>query len=429
MKKVNYTFLFLSIACTLCGCNNTSDSNNQSSSSNDEWQGNIVIALPSSGTNKDLIDNAIIEYNKLRPNVNVQIDYKTTNDFYLSYKSDITNKFNYPDAAFIDHVYIQTLAASNLIAPVDISDVKDLYVDNIIEANALNNTYYGFPFSANTICLFYNKDIIGDNKVPETYEEFLQVGQTIYNKEISKTPEKQNKVFSLPTGNQAQDFGTFILTSWIAREGGNYLSNDLKTSCINSNEFKKAISKWKEIIDKGFANSEASNEDLFYAGKVAFIEMGCWKIPDLIENNTYGNFGVAPLFTLEENKEANSVLGLYSMCVTKQEDAKKMKLAEDFCKFISTNTKIQIAYAKDSKLLPVTKEACQDEYYLKPEWKVFIDAMPLAARRPGSPIWSTTIQVEVGNLITKVATGKVTVDVGVNTVHNKVQSKLDQLYK
>ena len=391
--------------------------------------GDVKIALPSSGGKREILTTVIEEYEKARPNVNVEVEWKTSDDFYLSYQIDVSTGLVYPDAAFIDHVYIQSLASLDLIYPVDgaIKDVEDLYIENLTAATMLDGKNYGFPMSANTMALFYNKDILGDLPVPTTYEEFLTVGQQIYDNEAKKPADQRNSVFSLSTGADYKNFGALLFTSWVGRLGGSLLSDDLKTSKLDSQEVIEVLGMWKDLCERGWANPALSNEGLFYLGKVAFLEMGCWVVPQLFGEDANGNYGVAPVFKLTENGEASSALGLYSLCITKQSDENRMRLAADLCKYISTNTQVQVAYAKDSKCLPVTKEAANDEYFQTPVWKVFIDSLPTAARRPGSPEWPT-IQDSVGNMFMKVVLGRETKENAAAKADSEIQTRLDEYY-
>ena len=433
-KSINLLLAAVSVCCLSC-CTIKKEQESESEvvisiEPPEELAGDVKIALPSTGGKREILTNVVEEYKRSRPNVNVEVEWKSSDDFYLSYQIDVSSGQVYPDAAFIDHVYIQSLASLGLIVPISstVEDVKDLYVDNLLEASELNGKIYGYPFSANTICLYYNKNIVGNRKIPTTYQEFLEVGASIYEQEEAKPADERAQIFSLSTGADYKNFGALLFTSWLKRDNGKLLSDDLKTAYLKSNEVADVLTKWKDIVDRGWANPALSNEGQFYLGNVAFLEMGCWVNSQLFGENAVAEFGVAPVFKLSDNGKANSALGLYSLCVTKQDDENRMKLASDLCKFISTNTEAQIAYAKDSKCLPVTKLACQDEFYQAPQWKVFIDALPDAAARPGSPEWPT-IQTEVGNMFMKVLLDRNTIDEATTYAQNKIQNALDTFYE
>lgn len=274
MKKIICCLSVLMIILGVVGCNfgQTDQGPGDDFSLNIEdpstLAGDVKIALPSSGGKRDILTSVVEEYKKTRPNVNVEVEWKSSDDFYLSYQIDVSTGLVYPDAAFIDHVYIQSLASLDLIYPIDesIADVEDLYIDNLTSATMLDGKNYGYPMSANTMALFYNKDIVGDLPIPTTYEEFLTVGQQIYEREALKAQEERNSVFSLSTGADYKNFGALLFTSWVGRLGGNLLSDDLKTSQLNSEEVIEVLGMWQDLCERGWANPALSNEGLFYLG-------------------------------------------------------------------------------------------------------------------------------------------------------------------
>jgi ABC-type glycerol-3-phosphate transport system substrate-binding protein len=435
MKKHIIIFVLTLSLIMLSGCqlNKSSDPDDDFDLVVDDpttLSGTVKIALPSAGGKREILEAVLDEYREARPDVTVEVEWKASDDFYLSYQIDVSTGLVFPDVAFIDHVYIQSLAALNLIIPVDqsIEQVSNLYIDNLVNATKLDDKIYGYPFSANTLALYYNKDILGDRPVPTTYDEFLAVGDQIYQQEQAKPSDQRNQVFSLSTGSDYKNFGALVFVSWLARANGTLLSDDLRTSLVDQTPTTDVLTMWKDIVDRGWANPALSNEGLFYMGKVAFLEMGNWINPIVFGDNAQADFGVAPLFSLSEGGQANSALGLYALCVTKQEDENRMRLAADLSQFISTNTQVQVDYAKNSNLLPVTKEAALDSFFQEPEWQVFIDTLPTAALRPGSPEWPT-IQDEIGNMFMKVVLGRNTIAEAVADAHQSIQEKLDDFYE
>ncbi len=392
--------------------------------------GSIKVALPSTGNKREILEAAVAAYEQERPNVTVEVEWKAEDNFYNSYKIDVSGGLVFPDAAFIDHVYVQNLASLDLVADVTSvlgdEDEEDFpYIKNLVTANKLDEKVYGFPFNANTVALFYNKELMGEHEVPTTYAEFKTVAAAL----LQENPALKNKVFSLSTGVDYRNFGAMMFISWLGRNGGEVLKDNLRNSNLDSAEVRTTLEQWKEIIDNEWAAPALSNEGNFYNGEVAMLEMGCWKVYDLLESEqNAGKYGVTSLFTIKEGVPAQSILGLYSMCVTKQNDVNKMQIAADFSKFISTHTETQIAYAKEAKSLPVTEEAAADEYFQSENWKPFTDALYTAAMRPGSAEYPT-IESEIANMYMKVVMGSATVEEAMREAHEDVQETLDELFE
>lgn len=432
MKRLVVTLLCVVMAFTFVACgggDNKTPDEDLFVEDPTTLSGSIKVALPSTGNKRAVLQKGIDAYKAARPNVTVNVEWKSEDNFYNSYKIDVSGGLVFPDAAFIDHVYIQSLAELDLVADVtsvvgdeSASDFK--YIKNLVKANKLNGKTYGFPFNANTVALYYNKKLMGDKKVPTTYDEFKTVAAEL----LAANPKLKNKVFSLSTGVDYKNFGAMLYISWLERNGGTVLNEDLTKSMLSSEENKATLNQWKEIIDNEWASAVLSNEGNFYNGEVAMLEMGCWKVADLLEaEENKATYGVAPLFSIKDGTDAKSILGLYSMCVTKQKDVNKMRIAADFSKFISCDTETQIAYAKEAKSLPVTIESANNAYFQSDNWRPFTDALYTASMRPGSPEYPT-IEKELGNMYMKVVMGTANADDAIKTAHKKIQDALDELY-
>ena len=342
MKKIGLCLLaaVMAVSAASCGGGGRGDLTSDVDLSVEDpttLSGSIKVALPSTGNKRAILEEAVAAYEEARPNVEVSVEWKAEDNFYNSYKIDVSGGLIFPDAAFIDHVYVQNLASLDLVA--DVSSVlgdreaEDFpYIQNLVDANVLDGKVYGFPFNANSVALFYNKELMGDHEVPTTYEEFKTVAAAL----VQENPALKNKVFSLSTGVDYRNFGAMMFISWLGRNGGQILSDDLRNSNFNSDEVKTTLEQWKEIIDNEWASAALSNEGNFYNGEVAMLEMGCWKVYDLLESESnLGKYGVTNLFTLKDGVEAQSIIGLYSMCLRDQ--AERYQQNEDCGGFLEVH--------------------------------------------------------------------------------------------
>ena len=385
-------------------------------------QGAIRVALPSSGNKRDVFDEAIARYKISRPGITVNIDWKPLDDFFSSYQTDVATGLVFPDAAYIGHVYAQSLAEHEMIAVLNSVYDHEPYIAGLSETSKLGDNYFGFPFTANSTALFYNKDIIG-NVPPATYEEFKAICTRVKTEQAAAGTNYNP--FTLWLGANAREYGSMTLNSWVARHNGSFLSPDLKTSRINSEPVKKALAQWKEIHDNGWVNRETHEEGLFYLGQVGMMEIGSWSFAQMSRESV--NYGVAPLFPLYEGGPVYSSVGVGDIVVTTQADINKMIMAADFAKFISTDKTLQLNFAKETQVLPVTKEAIEDEYFNTPEWQVFVDMLEKHVARPGSPEWPY-ISNEVGNMFSNILTRGQAIDTAVSNCDRLIQNRLDDLY-
>lgn len=381
-KSFLMIILFLTIVIGLFGCGKKKSANE------------IVIWWPSGSEMQKLINDAIDEYKQINPNVSIRVVKKAGLDVYSAYKIAINDNNSRPDIAILDHVYVQALAYENLLANLSKygsdTEVKNKYPENIYAANVYNGSNYGLPLSANTVVLMYNKNILsecGITAIPTTYDELVNACKKVESKGYTPFAQPINISFV------AMEFA-----SYVARVGGSLISDDYKTVKINSPLVREAIDKWKNLSK--FASQAEYEEGKFYNGKIAFVEMGSWNLSKVSGTGALFECGYTEMVKLSEEYDNYSGLGLYSFVVS--EKSKIKEDAYEFIKFLSTDKKFQLGFAKAKDLLPVTNEALNDSYYTNdPALSVFAKQLQKVASRPGTPIWPT-MEKQIVNLMYRV---------------------------
>ncbi len=400
-----------------------------------ERKGEITIWWPGSTTEMAAINQAKADYTALYPDVKINIIGQSTADFYSAYMLACAGG-SAPDIAYVDHVYVQTLAQYGYIANLSsagFESLEDTFVSTLWEPGFFNGKLYGLPMSANILVTVYNKTIIANAQgvtadnitLPANYDEFIALAELI--KETGKTP------ITIPAGTGNNSMAAMTYLAYVNRCGGTgILSSDLKTSIINSDECKEAA---KKLYNLGSYSTSTFSEAEFEHGNVAFIEMGSWKISDYEKYSEEWDWevGYTTAIPFTDGGNAGSTIGLYDLVVTnKQGSGNKMALAADFVKFVTTTDKYQLAFSTVQNLLPTTKTALTDDYYSGEVWQVFTQQLQNAAVvRPGSPVWSD-IETALGNLVTKCVQRKFTTEAKVEAecvaISNQIQQALDEIY-
>ena len=70
---------------------------------------------------------------------------------------------NFPDVAYVDHVFVQRLAFDGLIAnqsELGLDSLEDKYIDSLWAPNLYNGELYALPMSANILGRVYNKALL-----------------------------------------------------------------------------------------------------------------------------------------------------------------------------------------------------------------------------------------------------------------------------
>ncbi len=360
----------------------------------------LIIWWPSGRVMESIINDAIAAYKADHSDFNIKVVYKPI-DAFDAYKYALNDPRTCPDIAILDHVYVQALAYDGMLMNMSEAGsdaIKDMYPEALYEANCYNGDAYALPFSANTVVLMYNKDILkecgivdenNEAKAPTTFAELLDACEKVEAKGYTAFAQPQNS------------FSVMEFMAYVARHGGKLVSDDYKTVLLDSPEVTAAVNDWKNL--SAFVNTNAYEEDKFYNGKVAFVEMGSWAINKVTGSSARFDCGFAEMVVIDPQYENYSGMGLYSLCVAASSE--KATEAYEFAKYLSTNKEVQMAYNKEQNLFPVTNEALSDSYYSENEiFKVYASQLQKVCPRPGTPVWPDLEQAVVNMLVEVVRT-------------------------
>lgn len=144
-----------------------------------------------------------------------------------------------------------------VIANDDVDEFGDFY-DGMIDANVYeeDGQVYALPFSISTFLFFCNKTVLGDDLMPETWEEFKTWAVRIHDK----------------TGKVACGFSTEQNNMYhlIMSVTGIDPLNDGVTSALDDERVVKVVKELKELIDAGAVAMVDGEDDLrlnFQAGE------------------------------------------------------------------------------------------------------------------------------------------------------------------
>ncbi len=427
MKKLLYKILTVIMSVLLMGTMLVGCGGGSSSSE-------ITVWWP--GTDKEMaaILSAKADYEAANQGVTVNVIGQNSSDFYSAYMQ-ASGGGTAPDVAYIDHVYIQTLAYYGYLADLGalgLDETKSNFIDTLWKPNLYRNKLYALPMSCNVLVTVYNKTLIAeaqgtttDNIVlPTNLDDFVVLAEQI------KALGNDKYAITLPAGNDTniQSMAVMTYLSYLSRCGGDgVLSSNLKTSKLNSNASKMAA---MTIQTMGQYAPALYSESGFEKGNIAFIEMGPWKMSDYTSYSSRYEWeiGYAPIMPFIDGQDNSSTIGLYSLVVSKA--SANQEIAADFVKFVTTNDKYQLEFATVQNLIPTTKTGVQDEFYSGDEWQVFVNQLDNVVVRPGSPIWTdiaSTISEFTTSLIRQEYVGNA-INEECEAINTNVQNALNDFY-
>jgi arabinogalactan oligomer/maltooligosaccharide transport system substrate-binding protein len=232
-----------------------------------------------------------------------------------------------PDLFAAPHDRLGELVANGHILPTaNPGAIRDALLGACLTASTYNGVQYGYPVSAETYALFYNKALIGESEIPQTWDNML-----VYMKNF-KTPGKYP--FIMDAGNA---YYSILFTT----KGGNRLFGSGGTDTQNTNlnseaavEGMKFFQDMRKVLNIPAADITTSVADgAFQAGNAAMHISGPWNVMNFI--NAGLDIGIAPLPSLPgEDTPAASFSGTRMMFVSAYSDYPDE--ANDFGAFLVT---------------------------------------------------------------------------------------------
>jgi multiple sugar transport system substrate-binding protein len=262
-------------------------------------------------------------------------------------------------------------------------DKNDIYA-GLWEGGSFEGTIWTFPFAANNVGLYYNKEHFQEAGLdPDGLKTWADL------KTYAKSLTREDHVgleLSIGTGEWLT-FSTLLPFLWQA--GGDFLSEDGKKAVFNSQAGVDALEFLASLVnhEKSAKWSEVGagyKIDNFLAGRVSMMICGPWNLSQLAAQDKI-KYGA--LF-LPTNKKQVTDLGGENLYLFKSEPTRE-KAAWELCKFIAS-ADFQVDWAIATGYLPISRSATGDAKYQaflvkNPFIKVFSDQMAFAKARPTLP--------------------------------------------
>lgn len=334
MKKTLMPVVFaLATALVLTGCGKKAEAGSSSSKP-------ITITVWESDKGPDeFIQKAGEAYTKLHPNVTVKYVHVELGDAAGQIALDGPAGVG-PDLFAAPHDKLGELVSSGHVAPtVDAAAVSSKVLGACSQALTSNGTMYGYPVSAETYALFYNKDLISENDLPKTWDDLAAF----------------SKKFNAANTNKygfVMDVGNAYYTIVFTTADGNRLfgksGTDVSSSYLNAPAAVKGMEFFQKTLRPALnvpaADLTTSVADgAFAAGNAAMHITGLWNVKPFQDAGL--NFGVAALPALPgDSKPCASFSGTRAMFVSAYVDEAHQAAAADFAEFLLTEEMQQLRF-------------------------------------------------------------------------------------
>ena len=277
-----------------------------------------------------------------------------------------------PDVLMLDNPEIQQIAETGALAPLEDFGINaEGYAPGPVSAATYDGKLYGLQPGANTLAIFYNKDVLEKAGVepPTTWDELKTTAKKL-------TVDKQYG-FAFNATADYEGAWQFLPPMWT--NGGDETS-------LTSPEVAGALQLWKDLVDDGSVSKSVVNwkqadvNDQFIAGKAAMMLNGPWQIPALDKAKI--NYGVVPFPVNTSGQTSIAPLGGEAWTVPLTANEAKMTKAAELVTCMNTDEN-QVLRAKEGGLVP-TKLALANQFKTEvPSMAGFVDVVGTARARTG----------------------------------------------
>ena len=337
---------------------------------------------------REVLDEYIVEFNKLYPNITIEHKQVGSYDDVRSQISTEINVGNQPNIAYCypDHVALYNLAKAVVTLDSLISSTaevtradgtteilgltgeqKDDFIKGYYDEGAQfgDGKMYSLPLSKSTEVLYYNKTFFEKNKlqVPTTWDEMEAVCKKI--KEID--PD------CIPLGYDSE--ANWFITM-CEQYGTDYTSSSGEHFLFNNQKNIDFVTRFRDWYQKGYVTteelsggytSELFTMDASEAGN-SYMCIGSsagasYQKPD---KNADGNYLFEVGITTIPQADASNPKVISqgpSLCIFNKTNTQEVMASWLFVKYLTTTPEFQADFSMKSGYVPVIKSAAQDEIY------------------------------------------------------------------
>lgn len=326
-----------------------------------------------------------------------------------------------PDVFTMPADQVGTAVTEGLLQELQVDKtITSLYSEASMQSQTVDGKVYGLPKAVETTILYYNKDLISEEELPETLDEWYD-----YSKEVADGSNfgflalwdqiyYANSVF---TGYSGYVFGQDA--------DGNYDVTDIGLNNDGAVEATEEIAKFYQdgIFPSGIIGEQGINvlDSLFIEGKAAAIISGPWNLEPFTSAGV--NFGVKSLPTLSNGEPMSSFIGVKSYNVSSY--SKNAELAEEFVTFIANAGNSRTRYELTQEV-PAVMSLADDPIIMENEAaQAVAEQSIVSVLTPNVPemseVWDP-INAALQTVATGQAEAKEALDQAVETIKSQIQA-------
>ncbi|MDR0495221.1 MAG: maltose ABC transporter substrate-binding protein [Treponema sp.] len=243
--------------------------------------------------NKDWAEAVIAGFNQRYPDVTVK--YENVGNVDSRGKVSLDGPAGIgPDVFLMPHDHIGNAIIDDICLPLPRymqEKFAGILLDAAIKTCSSEGELYAVPISTENIAFFYNKDLLGNTPVPQTFEEVIAFAE--------KWNDPAANKYALRWQVDDSYHNYFFLTAFGMQLFGPNMDN-FRTPGFDSDEARRGVDFHTSLRKYYNINTADATWDstvaAFQRGEVPFTITGPWAIGDALKNGV--NFGISKLPTI-----------------------------------------------------------------------------------------------------------------------------------
>lgn len=348
MKKILAVLLGIVMITSMFGCSNKGASA-PASSTGDQAAGELTgtIVVWSWDVAAKALTEASVEFKKLHPKVEFQIEDLGTDQVYDKLITRLASNTGLPDVVTVEGERVATFLSKFPKGFADLTSVvneKDFLPVKISEVS-FGGKIMGFPWDGAPCGLYYRTDLFEQAGINpdniKTWDDMITEGK--------KLEALGVKMMPLAASKNPTFFGMLL------QQLGTYFFDEEGKTVVNSEKAVQAMTLLKKMYDSGITYDNTDWDGLVTAtkeGKIATVPSAVWWAGTLRDEvgESSGKWKVMPLPAIDPSLKFGAVNGGSNVLIP--EGAANKQAAIEFVKFAMTDVETQVKGFSNYGLYP-----------------------------------------------------------------------------
>ncbi|MCC6442771.1 MAG: sugar ABC transporter substrate-binding protein [Armatimonadetes bacterium] len=328
------------------------------------------------------------DFAKAHPEIDLDIEIVSWDQGHEKLATYIAGK-RPPDLANVATIWLSEYVGMGKVEPLDAymkESMRKEFFPFTLERASYDGKLYGLPFAVSARALYYNKDLLAKagGRPPKNWDELVAVSK--------KITDPARKVYGF--GVQGAKVETDTYFYYFLWANGGDIVNDQGECILHRPEAVEALQfevdlahKHKATQPEPTGSNREGLQDLFKTGRLGMMITGPWFWQMLDKEAPDTHYGLAPV---PKNKEQITMRVTDNVMMFNTSENKEA--AWKFLEFLYEDAR-RLEFDKTFGMLPEKETVARDAYIQQnPNWKFFMDLLPIGKFQPRHKDWERISQ-------------------------------------